>query len=94
MQSSIDNSKSKISDTQSSLDSVVSKIADLNNQIEQKQNEINYLQESIKSLEASITEKKKKLKIVCMLCNLITTVIVILNLFWCFKFLWFLFKNW
>lgn len=62
MQSSIDDSKSKISDTQSSLDSVVSKIADLNNQIEQKQNEINYLQESIKSLEASITEKEEEVK--------------------------------
>ena len=62
MQSSIDDSKSKISDTQSSLDSVVSKIADLNNQIEQKQNEINYLQESIKSLEASINEKEEEVK--------------------------------
>lgn len=62
LQSSIDDSKSKISDTQSSLDSVVSKIADLNNQIEQKQSEINYLQESIKSLEASITKKEEEVK--------------------------------
>lgn len=62
LQSSIDDSKSKISDAQSSLDSVVSKIADLNNQIEQKQSEINYLQESIKSLEASITKKEEEVK--------------------------------
>ena len=62
LQSSIDDSKSKISQTQGSLDTVVAEIADLNNQIEQKQNEINYLQSSIKTLEDNINKKEKEIK--------------------------------
>ena len=62
LQSSIDDSKSKISQTQGSLDTVVAEIADLNNQIEQKQNEINDLQSSIKTLEDNINKKEKEIK--------------------------------
>lgn len=62
LQSSIDDSKAEISQTQDSLDGIVSQIADLNNQIEQKQNEINYLENSIKTLEESIAKKETEIK--------------------------------
>lgn len=62
LQSSINDSKEGISQTQSSLDGVVAEIANLNNQIQQKQNEINYLQTSIKNLEDSITRKEEEIK--------------------------------
>lgn len=62
LQSSINDSKAEISQTQNSLDSVVSQIADLNNQIQQKQDEINYLESSIKTLEDNISKKEEEIK--------------------------------